>query len=86
MSPSQEVLNSIESRLRELEQEIAALESARSELQGKDGPPRRKRGNGRPRKPRASTKAAPATPELTDEEWVARRAAELAAQSRAAAA
>ena len=53
MSPSQEVLNSIENRLRELELEIAALESARAEL--------------------------------TDEEWVARRAAELAAQSRAAA-
>lgn len=58
MSPSQEVLISIENRLRELEQEIAALESARAELQA----------------------------EMTDEEWVAQRAAELAAQSRAPAA
>lgn len=63
MSPSQEILNSIEKRLRELEQEIAALQTARSELE-----------------------AQAAVPKLSEEEWLERRTAELAAQSRAAAA
>lgn len=85
MSPSQEVLNSIENRLRELAQEIAALETARSQLQGRQEPPRRRR-PAHPARKVAHPSEGAAVAELTDEEWVARRAAELAAQSRRAAA
>ena len=88
MSPSQEVLKSIENRLKELEEEIAALQSARSELQTTHKSPRPRRTPARPHKPRLgpSSRAVLTAPQLTDEEWVERRAAELAAQSRAAAA
>lgn len=73
MSSSQEILNSIEDRLRQLAQEIAALESARSKLQREP--------------PAAAEITSTAVAEITaDEEWVQRRAAELAAQSREAAA
>lgn len=65
MSASQEILNSIEDRLLELEQEIAALRSARAKLQ-------------------SAGSLTGAT--VSEEEWLERRAAELAAQRRGAAA
>jgi hypothetical protein len=91
MSPSQEVLHSIEGRLRQLAQEIAALESARAELQG-DAWPGARPASRRARKPRAAARrkpraaAVPAAPQHAEEEWLERRTAELSAQSRAAAA
>ncbi|HET9719289.1 MAG TPA: hypothetical protein VFP55_04350 [Solirubrobacteraceae bacterium] len=85
MSASQEVLNSIENRLRELEQEIAALQAARSELQAREKPSRARRTARGVRKPATAPAVAPGA-ELSEEEWVERRAAELAAQSRRAAA
>lgn len=85
MSPSQEVLASIENRLRELRQEIAGLQRARSELRVQAEVPRRHRAAGRPGKPAPPSRRTATSSELTEEEWVARRAVELAAQSRAAA-
>jgi hypothetical protein len=87
MSPSQEILNSIEDRLRQLAQEIAALEAARAELQSETVKPSRRR-TAKPGQSRGSrtTREVAAAPEISEEEWVERRAAELAAQSRQAAA
>lgn len=91
MSPSQEILHSIEERLRQLAQEIAALQSARAELQAqapvrtpvKPKPSDRKAT--RSRRSRTAQKIA-AVPGVSEEEWLERRTAELAAQSREAAA
>lgn len=93
MNPSEEILQSIERRLRQLNQEIATLQAARARLstgaEAGERPrtARKPPGRGRPRPPRAGAKAAAnGAGELSDEEWVARRAAELAAQSRRATA
>jgi hypothetical protein len=61
MTASQEILNSIEDRLLQLEREIAALQSARDKLQ---------------------SGAMPGGAAVSEEEWLERRTAELAARSR----
>lgn len=89
MSPSQEILNSIEERLRQLAQEIAALESARAELEAQvpaKPKPTRPAAKKPSRSRRRPTPEIAAVPEISEEEWLERRAAELAAQSREAAA
>ena len=87
MPASQDILNSIENRLRELAQEIAALESARSELRSVS-PPEAGRGPSarRTRKRAPASTASGHAETLSEEEWLERRAAELAAQSREATA
>ena len=85
MSPSQEILNSIEDRLAQLAEEIAALETARAELQA-EKPVRRTRSGRAPERRSGRTDGRARAAGLSEEEWVERRAAELAAQSRRAAA
>lgn len=88
MTASQEILNSIEDRLRQLQEEIAALRSAREELRKAETPRavRPDGGRGRVRSVRGAGPAGPLGQENSEAEWLERRAAELAAQSRGAAA